>query len=104
MRISKKHKKNYINVPHFSDIAMYSDPIHVKFFSYNSFKALTGDSKWSYYTEARYEIVSLKIILKSLFKLIGVEFIINAKKNQKNQFNKKVYGITLAFYYRRKNN
>ncbi len=83
---------------------MYSDPTHVKFFSSNSFKALTGDSKWSYYTEARYEIVSLKIILKSLFKLIGVEFRINATKKIKNQPTKKVYGITLAFYYRRKNN
>ncbi len=62
---------------------MYSDPTHVKFFSYNSFKALTRDSKWSYYTEARYEIVSLKIILKSLFKLIGVEFRINATKKIK---------------------
>ena len=62
---------------------MYSDPTHVKFFSSNSFKALTGDSKWSYYTEARYEIVSLKIILISLFKLIEVEFIINATKKIK---------------------
>jgi ubiquinone/menaquinone biosynthesis C-methylase UbiE len=82
-RISKNGTKTYINVPHFSDFAMYTDPTHVKFFSSNSFSTLTGDSKWSYYTDARYEIVSLKIRLKSLFKLIGLEFIINASKKSK---------------------
>ena len=76
---------------------MYSDPTHVKFFSYNSFKALTRDSKWSYYTEARYEIVSLKIILKSLFKLIGVEFIINAKKIKKINLIRKFTESHLLF-------
>ena len=83
-RISKNGTKTYINVPHFSDIAMYTDPTHVKFFSSNSFNTLTRDSKCSYYTEARYEIVSLKIRLKSLFKFIGLEFIINASKKSKN--------------------
>ena len=37
-RISKNGAKIYINVPHFSDTAMYSDPNHVKFFSSNSFR------------------------------------------------------------------
>ena len=41
-RISKNGAKVNINVPHFSDIAMYSDPTHVKFFSSNSFETLTG--------------------------------------------------------------
>ena len=63
----------------------------------NSFKALTRDSKWSYYTEARYEIVSLKIILKSLFKLIGVEFIINAKKIKKINLIRKFTESHLLF-------
>ena len=76
---------------------MYSDPTHIKFFSYNSFKALTRDSKCSYYTEARYEIVSLKIILKSLFKLIRVEFIINAKKIKKISLIRKFTESHLLF-------
>ena len=79
-RISKNRTKKYIDVPHFSDIAMYTDPTRVKFFSSNSFNTLTGDSKWSYNTVTRYEIVSLKIRFKSLFKFIGLEFIINASK------------------------
>ena len=82
-RISKNGAKIYINVPHFSDIAMYSDPTHVKFFSSNSFETLTGKNQWSFYTDARYEIISMKIKLKSLFRLIGFELLINLSKNNK---------------------
>ena len=97
-RVSKNKTQVFINVPHFSDIAMYNDPTHVKFFTSNSFDTLTGNNRWSYYTEARYEIVSLKIKLKSFFRYIGLEFLINASKRSKNfQFLSRCWESYLPF-------
>jgi len=76
-RVSKQGSLVYINVPHYTDVASYTDPTHVNHLTSYSFDALTGENQWSYYTDARFEIVTLRVNLLKLYKALGIEFIIN---------------------------
>ena len=67
-RITKKHGTVEIIVPHFSNVYAYSDPTHVRFFGLYSMNYFVsedlqaGDRKVpAFYTNARFQIKSLKI-------------------------------------------
>ncbi len=62
-RISKKGGRLIVRVPYFSNPGAFGDPTHKRFFTYNTFDYFTSDGVLSYYTCARVEIKSRKIVL-----------------------------------------
>lgn len=76
-RVCKNGAKIYISIPHYSDVAAFTDPTHVKYFTSYSFDVLTQNTKWSYYTNAQFKFVKFKIIFLSFWRMLGIQFIIN---------------------------
>lgn len=76
-RVAKKDALVHINVPHYTDTAAYTDPTHVNYLTSYSFDSLEGDKDFSYYTEARFKIVELKVHMLSLYRLLLIQWLIN---------------------------
>ncbi len=74
MRVLKSDGRCRLMVPHFSNPYHYSDPTHVRFFGLYSFyyycheKRQLGRKVPTFYTDARLEIISLKLRFRSPFK------------------------------------
>jgi len=102
-RISKNGTKIYINVPHYSDTAAFTDPTHVQYLTTYSFDVLTKDTKWSYYTEAKFKIIKFDVKLLKLYKLLFIEKIINLSLSIRSlRFIQKLWGNYFVFIIRAK--
>lgn len=60
-RIARNGATVYITTPHFSCSNSYTDPTHRQRLGLFSFDYFTDQSKWSYYTRARFSIVKRKL-------------------------------------------
>jgi len=76
-RVSKPGTLVYINVPHYTDTAAYTDPTHCHYLTSFSFDSLQGDKSYSYYTDVRYKIEDLRVHLLGLYRLLLIEWLIN---------------------------
>lgn len=78
-RISKPGATIYINTPHYSYSNSWRDPTHRWHFSAYSFEYFTVGHAADYYaSSAKFNIVSVKVTMLNLWKLLGIEFLINA--------------------------
>lgn len=66
-----------IGVPHFAASEAYVDPTHVGFFSIRTFDYFTGDNRYNFYSRARFETEEQYIVMKRLFRFLGVERLAN---------------------------
>ncbi|MFB6214017.1 MAG: methyltransferase domain-containing protein [Candidatus Nanohaloarchaea archaeon] len=54
-----------IEVPYFTSRSAYGDPTHENFFTYDSFSHFVDEGPYSFYTDARFEMVERKIEMAS---------------------------------------
>ena len=102
-RVSRPDALVYIDVPHHTDTAAYTDPTHVNHLTSFSFDTLTGETQWAFYTEARFEIVSLKVNLLTLYRLLLIEALINFSiKHKSIRFIRKIWENYFSFIIRGK--
>jgi hypothetical protein len=77
VRILKKDGTAHIFVPHFSNPYYYSDYTHKRFFGLYSFYYFVSPEKQlsrkvpDFYTDIRIEILSQRLVFRSVFKLIN---------------------------------
>ena len=77
-RVSKNGARVYISVPHYTDTAAFSDPTHVLHLNSFSFDILTQETLFSFYTKARFHVVSFQIVMLKLWKWIGIQWLVNS--------------------------
>ena len=61
-RVSKAGARVRITVPHFSSPNAFSDPTHRHYFGWLTFRYLTGEHEFSFYTAVRFRVISEQII------------------------------------------
>ncbi|HXU13634.1 MAG TPA: methyltransferase domain-containing protein [Terriglobales bacterium] len=59
-RIAKPGATVHIRVPHFTGVLAWRDPTHRRSFTSESFRYF-GDNSYSYYTHARFQVVSVRL-------------------------------------------
>ncbi|MFT5220810.1 MAG: ubiquinone/menaquinone biosynthesis C-methylase UbiE [Gammaproteobacteria bacterium] len=102
-RVSENGTLVYIDVPHHTDTAAYTDPTHVNHLTSFSFDTLTGETQWAFYTEARFEIKLLRVRMLKLYKYLLIEFLINLSiKHKPIRFIRKIWENYFSFIIRGK--
>ncbi|OGW07965.1 MAG: hypothetical protein A2W75_00495 [Nitrospinae bacterium RIFCSPLOWO2_12_39_15] len=77
-RICKSGAEVSIRVPHFSSTHAYGDPTHRHIFSTESLNfCIPSLSNYDFYTEAKFELVRLKINFWKIHRLNGISVIAN---------------------------
>lgn len=71
-RILKPGGILFMRIPHFSSLGAFTDITHIRPFGYASFDCFQKDSIHSYYTNARFKIVSKEIKYFGLYPNSGV--------------------------------
>jgi SAM-dependent methyltransferase len=78
-RIAKPGAKLYIKTPHYSYSNSWRDPTHRWHFSVYSFEYFTQGHAADYYASAaKFNIISVKVTMLNLWRLLGVEFLVNS--------------------------
>jgi 2-polyprenyl-3-methyl-5-hydroxy-6-metoxy-1,4-benzoquinol methylase len=75
-RISKPNAIIRGRVPHYSGYCAYADPTHKRSFSYRTFDFFSEQKK-TIMLEAQFRILSRRLLLSDLHRIIGLENIIN---------------------------
>ena len=102
-RVSKNNSLVYISVPHYTDTAAFTDPTHVKYFNTYSFDVLTKDTKWDFYTDAKFEVKSFTLRLLKFYKYLLFEAILNLSiRKNPLRFIRKFWENYLSFIIRGK--
>jgi len=61
-RVARDGARVIITVPHFSSPNAFSDPTHRHYFGWMTFRYLTGEHEFSFYTSVRFRVVSEQIL------------------------------------------
>jgi SAM-dependent methyltransferase len=69
-RIAKPGAKINIRVPHFTGILAWRDPTHRRSFTSESFTYF-GENEYSFYTHARFDVISVRLMYSSTHKLLS---------------------------------
>lgn len=69
-RIAKPGAKIHIRVPHFTGILAWKDPTHRRSFTSESF-GYFGENEYSFYTQARFDVVSVRLCYSSIQERLG---------------------------------
>jgi len=102
-RVSRPGARVTIDVPHYSDLAAFTDPTHVHFFTTRSFDVLAGGDKWAYYTAARFRPVRLHVTFLSLWRVLGWQWLVNlAIRRRPLRFIRNFWEQYLCFVVRAK--
>jgi SAM-dependent methyltransferase len=56
-RVCKHDARVHIVVPYALSLGAFQDPTHRRFFTEQTFRYFTADSRWNFYTHARFEIL-----------------------------------------------
>jgi SAM-dependent methyltransferase len=76
-RISKNGGEVIVETPHYTDVSSWQDPSHLWHLNTRSFNFFLAGHASSYYSTARFEIVSSRVKLLKLYKWLGLEFLVN---------------------------
>lgn len=102
-RVCRHGARVYVQVPHFTDTASFTDPTHVRHFTSYSFDVLTRDTQWSYYTPARFSVISFRIEMLKLYRWAGFQWMVNAGfRMPRLRFLRKFWENYLCFVIRAK--
>jgi len=101
-RIAKPGGRLYINTPHYSYSNSWRDPTHRWHFSAYSFEYFEVGHPADYYAStAKFRIVSVRITMLNLWRLVGMEWLINAVNHHPRwRFFRKFWEEYLAFIFR----
>ena len=69
-RIAKPGAKVHIRVPHFTGSLAWKDPTHRRSFTSESFSYF-GENDYSFYTHARFDVISVRLMYSSAPKLLN---------------------------------
>ena len=83
-RIAKYGGLVEIVTPHYTDTSSWQDPSHQWHLNSRSFEHFETTSETNYYSNARFIIESSEIKLLNLYKLLGLEFLVNLQKFSKH--------------------
>ncbi len=103
-RVSVPDALVYIDVPHHTDTAAYTDPTHVNYLSTYTFEMISDWNTDCYYLDAQYEIKSMKVRLLKLYKVLLIESLVNVSIKYKTylEFVRKTWENYLSFIVRGK--
>lgn len=101
-RIAKPGARVYINTPHYTYTGSWRDPTHRWHLSSQSFEYFEVNHPSSYYTgSGRFRIVSSRIEMLRLWRLLGIEWLINAVNiHRRWRFFRRFWEEYLAFQFR----
>lgn len=102
-RITKDGGEVVIETPHYTDASSWQDPSHIWHLNTRSFDFFLEDHASSYYSKARFEILSSRVKLLKLYKWMGIEFLVNLENwNPGFRFFRKFWEQYLCFVIRGK--
>lgn len=100
-RITKNQGIIRIFTPHFSSHTSWTDPTHLWHLGARSFDFFCRSSAMEYYSQANFSIEYSYIKLNSVYKWLGIEFLINLENhNKKLNFIRKFWEKYLCFIIR----
>jgi predicted SAM-dependent methyltransferase len=101
-RVAKPGARLFINTPHYSYTGSWRDPTHRWHFSAQSFEYFSVGHPSDYYSGlGRYRIVSIRITMLNLWRLLGMEWLINAVNiHPRWRFLRRFWEEYLAFQFR----
>lgn len=76
-RIAKDGAEVEIITPHYTDTSSWQDPTHLWHLNSGSFDFFQESHQSSYYTLARFRVIRREIKLLKLFKVLGIEYLVN---------------------------
>jgi SAM-dependent methyltransferase len=76
-RVSKAGAEVIIVTPHYTDASSWQDPTHRWHLNSYSFNVFEERADFSYYSNARFRVAKVEIRLLKLYRLIGLEFVVN---------------------------
>ena len=93
-----------ITTPHYTDAISWSDITHKWHLNTRAFRYFDPNYKTNYYSNARFEILDSYIEISNLFKIIGIEYLVNLeRKNRIWRFFRNFWELYLCFLIRGKN-
>ena len=102
-RVSKHGAEVIIETPHYTDVSSWQDPSHLWHLNTQSFNFFLAEHASSYYSKARFEILSSRVKLLKLYKWMGLEFLVNLEDRHPNcRFLRRFWEQYLCFVIRGK--
>jgi len=101
-RIAKPGARLYIHTPHYSYSHSWRDPTHRWHFSSYSFEYFEAGHPADYYaSEKKFRVVSVRVTMLNLWRLLGIEWLVNAVNiHPRWRFLRKFWEEYLAFIFR----
>lgn len=101
-RIAGPGARIHIHTPHYSYTGSWRDPTHLRHFSCYSFEYFEQGHPAEYYAGAgRFRVLSVHVSLLRLWRLLGVEFLVNAvNRHRRWRIFRKVWEEYLSFCMR----
>ena len=101
-RIAKPGARVYINTPHYTYTGSWRDPTHRWHLSAQSFEYFEIGHPSSHYTgSGRFRVISSRITMLRLWRLLGIEWLINAVNSHRRwRFLRRFWEEYLAFQFR----
>ncbi len=101
-RIAKPGARFYIHTPHYSYSNSWRDPTHRWHFSAYSFEYFAIGHPADYYTgKAKFRIISVRVTMLNLWRMLGIEWLINAVNlHPRGRILRKFWEEYLAFIFR----
>jgi predicted SAM-dependent methyltransferase len=82
-RLARPNAKVVVVTPHYSDCSSWNDPTHKWHLSTYSFRCFREGYQSSYYSKARFETEKIHIDLARLWRVLGLEWLINCSLQHK---------------------
>ena len=102
-RITRAKARVVIITPHHSDSISWQDPTHKWHLNLYSFSYFEPTYHTNYYSKARFRVLSKEVELASIWKAIGIQFLVNLDKRFPSlRFIKKIWEQHLCFILRGK--
>lgn len=77
-RLVRSGGRVHIETPHYTDFSSFCDPTHRSHLNSFSFRYFGPDhGGFGYYSKAKFNEISIRVKLLSLWKWLGVEFLVN---------------------------
>ena len=92
-----------VTTPHYTDPISWKDITHKWHLSTKSFEYFEAGNSTNYYSKARFEIVDSYVEISKLFKILGIEFLVNlSRQNKRWRFFRRWWEIYFCFLVRGK--
>jgi SAM-dependent methyltransferase len=102
-RITRPNGRVIVITPHYSDAMSWQDPTHKWHLSSYSLNYFAPDYHTNYYSKARFRIKSKHVELASIWKMLGLQFLVNLDNRfPALRFIRKLWELHFCFVLRAK--